>query len=153
MCNEAKQRLAGRLATEFLLRATESLNLVLDGDLTMGLVFLAVVKANARPPGELPALDDNPPLLRDDMRRPVSGGALAASLNIPAETVRRKVKALIAAGYLRRMNGGLVAPSAALARPEVVRLIRGNYLNLRRLFSELRSVGIDLESEPEPVAD
>jgi hypothetical protein len=153
MCNEAQQRLAGRLTTEFLLRATESLNLVLDGDLTMGLVFLAVVKANACPLDKLPTREGDAPPVCDDMRRPISGGALAASLNIPAETVRRKVKALIAAGYLRRMNGGLVAPSAALARPEVVRLIRGNYLNLRRLFSELRSVGIDLESEPESVAD
>ena len=153
MYDEAQQRRAGQLATDYLLRATESLNVALDGDLTKGLVFLAVVQANARPadPPRRKDTADDAPLSCDDRRRPVSGGALAASLNIPTETVRRKVKALITAGYLRRMNGGLVAPSEALERPEVLRMIRANYLNLRRLFSQLRGLGIDLTSEAEPV--
>ena len=143
MYDDLQQLRAGKLATDYLLRATASLNLALDGDLTMGLVFLAVVQANAQP-GAPPPDPDDVPLTCDDRRRPISGGAPAAPLNIPAETVRRKVQALIAAGYLRRTNGGLVAPSDALARPEVVRMIHANYLNLRRLFSELRGLGIDL---------
>ena len=153
MLDDAQQLCAGKLATDYLLRATESLNLALDGDLTKGLVFLAVVQANARPAPPAPPspLAQGALLSCDDRRRPVSGGALAASLNIPAETVRRKVKALIDAGYLRRMNGGLVAPSDALARPEVVRMIRANYLNLCRLFGELNRLGVDLTSETERV--
>ncbi len=144
MYDDVQQLRAGKLATDYLLRATASLNLALDGDLTMGLVFLAVVQANARP-GEPPApAQGDAPLTCDDKRQPVSGSALATTLNIPAETVRRKVQALIAGGYLRRMNGGLVAPSDALARPEVQRMIRANYLNLCRLFSELRGLGVDL---------
>ena len=143
MSDDVQQLRAGKLATDYLLRATASLNLALDGDLTMGLVFLAVVQANARP-GASPPEPDDTTLTCDDRRQPISGGGLAATLNIPSETVRRKVRTLIAAGYLRRMNGGLVAPSDALARPEVVRMIRANYLNLRRLFSELRDLGIDL---------
>jgi hypothetical protein len=151
MYDEAQQRRAGQLATDYLLRATESLNLALDGDLTKGLVFLAVVQANAQPADPPRRKDeaDATALTCDDRRRPISGGGLAASLNIPAETVRRKVKALIAAGYLRRMNGGLVAPTEALERPEVVRMIRANYLSLCRLFSQLRGLGIDLNAEPD----
>jgi hypothetical protein len=133
--DEAGQQLAGRLATEYLLRAADAVNLTLAGDLTMALVFIGVVQANAtlRPGGgESPC------------RRPVSGGALAASLSIPTETVRRKVKALIAAGYLRRERGGLVAPPEALRRPEIARVMRANYLNLRRLFRQFNKLGIDL---------
>ena len=147
MNQKAEQRLAALLATDYLLRTAESVNLALDGDLTKGLVFLAVVQANARPADGPSRGEDDPPLTCDDKRRPISGGALAASLNLPAETVRRKIKALIEAGYLQRLNGGLVAPSDALDRPEVVRLMRVNYLNLRRLFGQLRRMGIDLSVE------
>ena len=144
MNEKAEQRLAGLLAADYLLRTADSVNHALDGDLTKGLVFLAVVQANAQS-SDAPSRGDDDTLLGcDDKRRPISGGALAACLNVPAETVRRKVKALIAAGYLQRLNGGLVAPSDALDRPEVVRLMRANYLNLRRLFGELRRRGIDL---------
>jgi hypothetical protein len=58
--------------------------------------------------------------------------------------VRRKVKALIAAGYLHREDGGLVAPPEALKRPEIARVLRANYLNLRRLFRQFKKLGIDL---------
>ena len=135
--DEAGQQLAGRLATEYLLRAADAVNLTLSGDLTMALVFIGVVQAN---------LLLTPGGAEGPCRRPISGGALAASLQIPAETVRRKVKTLIAAGYLRREDGGLVAPPEALKRPEIARVLRANYLNLRRLFRQFRKLGIDMGS-------
>jgi hypothetical protein len=50
--DEAGQELAGRLATEYLLRAADAVNLTLSGDLTMALVFIGVVQANlAAAPG------------------------------------------------------------------------------------------------------
>jgi hypothetical protein len=131
---EHDEQLAGRLATEYLLRAAEAVNLTLAGDLTMALVFIGVVQANAV---LAPGGGEGP------CRKPVSGGALAASLHIPAETVRRKVKALIAAGYLRREHGGLVAPPEALKRPEIARVLRANYLNLRRLIRQFQRLGLD----------
>lgn len=51
--DEAGQQLAGRLATEYLLRAADAVNLTLSGDLTMALVFIGVVQANlASAPGD-----------------------------------------------------------------------------------------------------
>lgn len=130
---DARHLLAGRLATDYLLRAAEGVNLTLDGDLTMGLVFLAVVRANCL-------------LAPGAACRPISGGALSASLRIPAETVRRKVKSLIEAGYLRRERGGLVAAPDALKRPEIARVMRANYLSLKRLMRQLKRLGLDAAS-------
>ena len=104
---DIRHQVAGRLATDYLLRAVDGVNFTLDGDLTMGLVFLAVVKANAILAPTAGATC-----------RPISGGALSASLRIPAETVRRKVKALIEAGYLqetgRKKSGDGGRPQATL---------------------------------------
>jgi biotin operon repressor len=137
--DEIRHAAAGRLASEYLLRAADAVNMTLDGDLTMGLVFIGVVQANA-------ALCARAARDHAHICKPVSGGALAASLRIPAETVRRKVKALIEAGYIRRERGGLVAPPEALRRPEIARVMRANYLNLRRLFRQLKKLGVDLGS-------
>lgn len=131
---DTRHQMVGRLATDYLLRAADAVNLTLDGDLTMGLVFIAVVQANA-------ALSTRGGM---SCGQPISGGAVAASLRIPTETVRRKVKALIDAGYLRRESGGLVAPPEALRRPEIVRVMRANYIGLRRLYRQLRNLGFDL---------
>lgn len=137
--DEIRHAAAGRLATEYLLRAADTVNITLDGDLTMGLVFIGVVQANAA----LASRQSRNPHISG---KPISGGALALSLHIPAETVRRKVKALIEAGYLRRERGGLVAPPEALRRPEIVRVMRANYQSLRRLFRQLKKLGMDLGS-------
>ena len=141
MSDEAQKLRAGQAAADYVLRAVSSANLALEGDFALGLVFLALIQANARPwPADAPPR----PVSCDCNRRPISGGALATSLQLPAETVRRKVKTLIALGYVRRVDAGLMVPSEALARPEVVRLIRANYVHLRRLFGQLRRCGVDL---------
>lgn len=142
--DESRQRAAIQLASDYLLRAVGAANRHLDGDLTRGAVFMGVIQANIRllaPGPETDGLD--PPC-----RRPVSGGALAAMLGIPAETVRRKVKTLIEEGYLVRVHGGLTVPAEVLLRPEISRLVRANYLNLRRLFRQLQKIGVDVGAPP-----
>jgi hypothetical protein len=137
--DESHQRAAIQLASDYLLRAVGAANRHLDGDLTRGAVIMGVIQANIRPTAPNDTEHFGPPCLR-----PVSGGALAAMLGIPAETVRRKVKTLIEEGYLVRVNGGLTVPAEVLARPEISRLVRANYVNLRRLFRQLQRVGVDL---------
>lgn len=138
--DEDHQRAAIQLASDYLLRAVGAANRHLDGDLTRGAVFMGVIQANVRliAPGVAADGPDAQNL------RPVSGGALAAMLGIPAETVRRKVKTLIDEGYLVRVRGGLTVPAEVLARPEVSRLVRANYLNLRRLLRQLQKIGVEV---------
>ncbi len=141
--DEVHQRAAIQLGSDYLLRAVGAANRHLGGDLTRGAVFIGVIQANIRLLAPSPEEDG----IETACPKPVSGGALAAMLGIPAETVRRKVKTLIEDGYLVRVNGGLTVPAEVLARPEISRLVRANYLNLRRLFRQLRRVGVDMGRE------
>ncbi len=141
--DEVHQRAAIQLGSDYLLRAVGAANRHLGGDLTRGAVFIGVIQANIR----LLAPGSDEDGMETACPKPVSGGALAAMLGIPAETVRRKVKTLIEDGYLVRVNGGLTVPAEVLARPEISRLVRANYLNLRRLFRQLRRVGVDMGRE------
>lgn len=125
---------AAQLATDYLLRAVDAANRHLDGDLTMGAILIAVVQAN------LARLDQD----AIDPPKPVTGGFLAAKLGIPNETVRRKINALLEAGFLVRKDGGLAVPSEVLSRPEVASLLRANFLNLRRLYASLLRSGYPL---------
>ncbi|MDP3869730.1 DeoR family transcriptional regulator [Phenylobacterium sp.] len=83
----------------------------------------------------------------DELRRPVTGVALAATLGIPNETVRRKVKGLIEQGLLVRVDGGLIVPTQVMASEKMTRLTRASFLNLRRLFIQLRRIGVDLSDD------
>lgn len=138
--DESHQRMAIQLASEYLLRAVGAANRHLDGDLTRGAVFIGVIQANLR----ILTPDAETDGMGQPRQRPVSGGALAAMLGIPAETVRRKVKTLIEEGYLVRVRGGLTVPPDVLARPEISRIVRANYLNLRRLFRQMRKISVEM---------
>ena len=139
------------MAMGTILRAMDTMKREYGGDLTAALVFLSVVEANVR---HLTANPDSTALLGtmarlppDEMRRPVTGVALAATLGIPNETVRRKVKSLIDQGLLVRVDGGLMAPTEIMASERMTRLTRASYVNLRRLFLQLRRIGVDLTDD------
>lgn len=149
--SELKERVAVRMAIGAILRAVEMVNREYGGDITAALVFASVVQANvghlATSPesaAQLAAIVRLPP---DEMRRPVTGVALAASLGIPNETVRRKVKGLIERGLLVRVDGGLIVPTEVMASEQMTRLTRASYINLRRLFLQLRRIGVDLNDD------
>ena len=151
MDEELKQRLAMHLAISAVLRAVETINREIAGDLTAGLVFLAVLEANVghlsadrAAVAQLQRIDRLPP---DNMRRPVSGAALSTSLGVPNETVRRKIKQLIDQGLLERVSGGLIVPAEVLARPQMTRVMRAGYVNLRRLLTRIQRIGLDTPEE------
>lgn len=132
-----------RLAIGAILRAVGMVNREYNGDITAALVFASVVEANVGhlATAQLAAVARLPP---DEMRRPVTGVALAATLGIPNETVRRKIKGLIDQGLLVRVDGGLIVPTEVMASDRMTRLTRASFLNLRRLFIQLRRIGVDL---------
>lgn len=83
--------------------------------------------------------DDAPP---DDMRRPVSMNALAASLSLPFETVRRRVRGLIQAGMCQAVDGGIVVPTAVVSSPQYLRVTTAAYERLGGFYRQLMAYGL-----------
>ena len=139
------------MAIGAILRAVAMVNREYGGDITAALVFACVVEANvghlATNPESMARLATLVRLPPDEMRRPVTGVAVAATLGIPNETVRRKVKGLIEQGLLVRVDGGLIVPTEIMASDRMTRLTRASFINLRRLFLQLRRIGVDLSED------
>lgn len=157
VADEEIARLVARLAMEHFLRTAQGLAGMLPGEdiLTM-LVHRAIVTAN------LAHLDVDPSLRQfatlaaappDEVRRPVSVRAVAASMGVPFETVRRRTQRLVELGICRRVRGGLIVPAATLEGPDAELALRGNIAGLRRLFRRLESAGFDLSGAAAPPAE
>lgn len=106
-----------RMILTFSLRALETLT-ALYGDVTAGTIAAAITAANIRRVTEDPQLsrlysgEDMPP--PDEVRTPISLRALSRAVDLPFETIRRRVHALIAAGIVVRKGGGVMVPVAVL---------------------------------------
>ena len=140
------------LAAHFLLaRAsvvlfTDVADIARDGGPVLDpLLLIAVVEANVAPINQDPVLQqkygglDTPP--PDELRRPVSINAVAASLGQPFETVRRRLKALEARGECVIGPKGVVVPTARLAADDYRRQAMLRYERVRRLYQELAAAG------------
>ncbi|MFN3585852.1 winged helix-turn-helix domain-containing protein [Phenylobacterium sp.] len=127
-----------------------------DSDVVDTLLASAIIQANiadivrhADVQVAFAEADAPPP---DEMRRPVSMNALANSLNLPFETVRRRVKAMAADGFVRFVDGGVIVPTAVLADPAyAVAAFRG-YERLRAFYYQLSDLGL-LDDLPPPTVD
>ena len=95
------------------------------------------------------AESDAPP--PDSLRRPVSINAVAASLNLPFETVRRRIGAMARDGFVRFVDGGVIVPAQALSEPRyAVDAYRG-YERLRAFYYDLSDLGLLGELPPPTV--
>jgi hypothetical protein len=136
-------RVAARIATSFLL---DTVGKVSGGrDLTDTAIVIGIVQANLAPvladirlqrayAGEY----DPPPTA---VRRPISVNAIAASLKLPFETVRRRVHQLAAEGMCEVTPLGLVVPEAPLVTPQHRALLHANFQDVRKLYRDLRLTG------------
>jgi DNA-binding transcriptional regulator YhcF (GntR family) len=140
-------RAANWALSEYMLRACSDL-IALTDNVMSSLVLLELVLANTRPlaTAELPGWTRDP----EGAGRPVRIAALAASLRISGETIRRHLHMLEALGFCRRKSGGLVAVAPASAWPRFVRLVETNQANVSRAFTRLRQLGV-LDSWDAPV--
>ncbi len=78
------------------------------------------------------------------IKRPISRNAVALSLGLPYETVRRRVQKLLDQGSLIEHEGGLVGANE-VADPQMVRaMAEQNALLLRRLVRNLRDQGVEV---------
>jgi len=136
-----------RVSLELIMRGVDALGHAHGDDLLKGLVFSAIWTANVRHitagAGNVKygGLTDIP---SDEMRRPVSISALAASLRMPYETVRRHASDLIRRGIAVRSGGkGIVIPRAQLETPAQLEAIRTSYAHITRMVSDLHRAGFD----------
>jgi len=98
-------------ATGLLLSCVQALRAFWAGDLTRGMIFTGIWAANVRHVTNS-ASGASRTVLADRLRQPVSALALARSLRLPYETVRRHADALMRDGVCRRAGrAGLIVPA------------------------------------------
>lgn len=136
-------------ASDFFLRTAVALSQAFHGNLLTGVVFLAISRANVShlPRSHYDGDHDEAGVFPDRMRRATSVLSVANSLGLSYETTRRHVAQLVEAGYCVRAGGkGVVAPAAAIRRPEVDELVAQTYIGARALVRTLRLA----EDRPSP---
>jgi len=81
------------------------------------------------------------------MPRGVSRNAVSRTLNVPLETVRRRVALLLKKRVIAERTGGLVVPAdAPLGRlPNNAELLAFNAQTVRQLFADLKAKGVRLD--------
>jgi DNA-binding Lrp family transcriptional regulator len=85
----------------------------------------------------------------DAARRPVSVNAVAGSLGLPFETVRRRIRRLEGEGVCILSREGVVTPAAFLASPAYVQSVLTGHERLRGFHRDLRAAGL-LDALPAP---
>jgi len=122
------------------------------------LLISGVLEANLAPMNRDPELQvahatlDTPP--PDELRRPVSINALAGSLRLPFETVRRHVNKLVRDGKLAATSQGVYVPAAMVVSPGFVGVMRARYERVARFYDELCAAGaIEPIASPLPPVD
>ena len=132
-------RLKGLIVCEALLRICRLVTDHFDCDVECFECYLAVVSANLgrmmRSPD--PIDDARPP--PDEDRLPVSRRAIAASVGLPRETVRRKVMELIDKGHLIEVRGGLKAVAPVLEHADNLQIVLGAIRAFERAVAELKT--------------
>lgn len=116
------------------------------------LLLAAIIQANVAPISRqadlqitYATLDDPPP---DSLRRPVSINALAQSLRLPFETVRRRVKGLVRGGFCESGPAGVVVPGRVLTAPKYLTDAFIGYERLRAFYYRMSDFGLLGELPP-----
>lgn len=77
-----------------------------------------------------------------DLRRPTSRNAVAAALNMPRETIRRRVARLVEAGYLAERDGGVIG-AVGESRTEAADRVRSlNQQAFAAMLASLQRQGV-----------
>lgn len=143
-------RVAGRLANAFALELVK-----LGGhrrEVADALLRAAILDSNLAHFSRDPAFqrayataDADPP---DDLRRPATINAIATSLKMPFETVRRRIGGLVETGVCAMTPGGVIVPQAMTSSAFYRQNLQVQHEMLRALYHRLRA--IDVVPPPEP---
>lgn len=133
-------RFALRLANSFvmdMLRAYRS-----HSDFTDALILATLVQCNSAPVSADPVLQRRYATFGaaapEALRRAISINAIASSLDLPFETVRRRVKRLIANGVCEVVPEGVRLVDATLRSPHHRMALEGTYATVRNLYWRLK---------------
>ncbi|WP_422002080.1 hypothetical protein [Reyranella sp.] len=137
---EKEQVAIARAGTAALLAGLKAMRTYWRGAMTKGLVYTAIWTANVKHVTNT-ATAGTRGLLQDKSRLPVNVMAIAQSLRLPYETVRRHAQALLKEGLCVRVGkGGLIVPAATHRR-----LAEGSLVAYRLMvdfLADLRQAGI-----------
>lgn len=115
------------------------------GDIVDRLLIAAILDANLAPIRQDAALQaayarlDAPP--PEALSRPVSVNAVAQSLGLPFETVRRRLARLARQGVCTMTPRGALVPLALLATPRFEAIGLARYQRLERFYRDLMAAG------------
>ncbi len=133
-------RIKGLIVCEAMLRLCRLMTDHFDCDLESFVCYMAVVSANlGRLRRDRGGFGHNEPPPDED-RLPVSRRAVAASVGLPRETVRRKVIELVEKGHLVEVRGGLKAVAPALEHADNLQIVLGAIRTFQRTAAELEEV-------------
>jgi DNA-binding Lrp family transcriptional regulator len=142
---------AARLANGFALDLVKLGGL--GRDVVDGLLVAAITQTNVAQITRNPdlqrayaTLDQPPP---DEMRRPVSVSAIANSLRMPFETVRRRIGALTELGVVRVVPKGVIVPTSPLTTPVYRTISAAHFQLVRSFYLRLKAIGV-LGDLPQP---
>ncbi len=145
----ANVRAVMRLTTNLFVQAAEMLSRTFDDSFVAGVIFTTIWMSNVRHITysnanlEYGGIDDLPP---DTMRRPISVHALANSLHMPYETVRRSANRLVRTGVCIRVgNEGLIVPRAVLDEPRFKKTLGALLPQVYGFLADLQRVGYDFD--------
>jgi DNA-binding Lrp family transcriptional regulator len=145
----------------FALRAAN--NFIIDGltayrsgrDFTDALILATLVQCNSAPVSADPVLQRRyatyEAVAPDHLRRPISINAIATSLGLPFETVRRRIKRLIADGGCEVVPEGVRLAAGAMASPGARAGLDTTSATVRALYERLKANGcLELMNLPAP---
>jgi DNA-binding IscR family transcriptional regulator len=132
-----------------------------DHELLDALILTAALDANMTPVKRTPDLQSTYGGAKrstpDRLRRPVSINAVAHSLNLPFETVRRRAQKMADAGLCIIGAHGIVVPHSTVTLPSYLAEQRARYERARAFYRTLKAVGalpVDVAATaPSPPAD
>ncbi|PZQ53738.1 MAG: hypothetical protein DI570_23765 [Phenylobacterium zucineum] len=114
-------------------------------DLVGGVIFAAIVAANVAPVARDPALQRAYSSLAEPapelLLRPVSISAIAHSLRMPFETVRRRVRSMVRDGIMADATGGVIAHTATLSSPSFMASMVARHERLGAFYREVKALG------------
>lgn len=142
MNDPAAARPINAFAVEFVVRYIREAAALFDNDYDRAIIFLTVLEANGRQNIREAFFREKYADVRDslpvELVRPVSRLALAESLGMPRETVRRKIAALIEDGFLEEVGDGVITARGVIGN-ETFRAAQTRVIAYVRQFqSDLR---------------